>query len=87
MTIGKKVLTLLLTLASTAVSAASFKGIVTDKSNSQPLIGVAVVVDGTTRGTSTDAEGRFELPLEKGRYRIVVSYISYVTQQFDISRP
>lgn len=84
MTIGKKVLTLLLTLAAPFASAASFKGIVTDKTNSQPLIGVAIVVDGTTRGTSTDAEGRFELPLEKGRYRIVVSYISYVTQQLDI---
>ena len=73
-----------MTLAATAVSAASFKGIVVDKSNSQPLIGVAIVVDGTTHGTSTDVDGRFELPLEKGRYRIVVSYISYRTQQLDI---
>lgn len=84
MTIGKTILTLLLTLTATIASAATFKGIVVDKSNSQPLIGVAVVVDGTTRGTSTDADGRFELPLEKGRYRIVVSYISYVTRQIDI---
>ena len=84
MTIGKTILTLLLTLTATITSAATFKGIVVDKSNSQPLIGVAVVVDGTTRGTSTDADGRFELPLEKGRYRIVVSYISYVTRQIDI---
>ena len=73
-----------MTLAATAASAASFKGIVVDKSNSQPLIGVAIVVDGTTHGTSTDVDGRFELPLEKGRYRIVVSYISYRTQQLDI---
>lgn len=84
MTIGKTILSLLLTLTATIASAATFKGIVVDKSNSQPLIGVAVVVDGTTRGTSTDADGRFELPLDKGRYRIVVSYISYVTRQIDI---
>ena len=84
MRIGRQVLTLLMTLAATAASAASFKGIVVDKSNSQPLIGVAIVVDGTTHGTSTDVDGRFELPLEKGRYRIVVSYISYRTQQLDI---
>lgn len=84
MTIGKRFLTLLLTLTTSLASAATFKGVVLDKSNSQPLIGVAVVVDGTTRGTSTDADGRFEMDLEKGRYRIVVSYISYVTRQIDI---
>ena len=67
MRIGSQVLALVMAVAATAASAASFKGIVVDKSNSQPLIGVASVVDGTTHGTSTDVDGRFELPLEKGR--------------------
>lgn len=49
----------LLRAQSPGTSAVS--GVVNDEQN-QPLPGVSVLVKGTTRGTTTDAEGRFELP-------------------------
>ena len=36
-------------------------GTVTDAATAEPLVGVNVVVVGTTRGTATDADGRFEI--------------------------
>ena len=75
--------TLFLWLAGVA-GAAPFRGVVVDKTTQQALIGATVVVEGTTKGTTTDATGSFELNLAPGDYRIVISYISYFTQQLDI---
>lgn len=51
-------------------------GTVTDASNGEPLIGAGVVVEGTTTGTSTDVDGRFELEVETGSTLEFV-YIGY----------
>lgn len=75
--------TLFLWLAGVA-GAVPFRGVVVDKTTQQALIGATVVVEGTTKGTTTDATGSFELNLAPGDYRIVISYISYFTQQLDI---
>lgn len=75
--------TLFLWLAGVA-GAVPFRGIVVDKTTQQPLVGATLIVEGTTKGTTTDTEGRFALELAAGSHRIVVSYISYLTQQLDI---
>lgn len=41
-------------------------GTVTDAANGEPLIGAAVLVEGTTTGTSTDLDGSFELNAPAG---------------------
>ena len=51
------------------------RGMVVDQLG-QPLIGVSVVVKGTTTGISTDAEGRFELNVELSPETVLV--FSYV---------
>ena len=51
-------------------------GTVTDADNGEPLIGAGVVVEGTTTGTSTDLDGRFELEVETGSTLEFV-YIGY----------
>ena len=51
-------------------------GTVTDADNGEPLIGAGVVVEGTTTGTSTDVDGRFELEVEAGSTLEFV-YIGY----------
>ena len=75
--------TLFLWLAGVA-GAVPFRGVVVDKTTQQPLVGATLIVEGTTKGTTTDATGSFELNLAPGDYRIVISYISYFTQQLDI---
>jgi len=75
--------TLFLWLAGVA-GAVPFRGVVVDKTTQQPLVGATLIVEDTTKGTTTDTEGRFALELAAGSHRIVVSYISYLTQQLDI---
>ena len=59
----------------------SIKGNVTDKSNSEILIGTTVQIDGTTVGTTTDVNGNYILPdLKPGRYNLKISYVSYATK-------
>lgn len=55
-------------------------GSVTDKSTQEPLPGVGVVVDGTTKGTVTDIDGNFSFQVSQGQ-TINVSFLGYVTQQ------
>jgi len=51
-------------------------GKVTDASG-EPLIGANVLVEGTARGTITDIEGNFNLPLSGGEQRLVFNYIGF----------
>ncbi len=55
------------------------RGIVIDESTNETLVGVAVIVSGTTSGTSTDLDGAFSLDLEPGTYTLQISYISFQT--------
>lgn len=51
------------------------KGIVVDDNN-EPLIGVNVMVEGTTTGTATDFNGMFELTMESDA-NLIFTYIGY----------
>ncbi|MBO5419355.1 MAG: carboxypeptidase-like regulatory domain-containing protein, partial [Bacteroidales bacterium] len=74
----------LLTLA--AVSQAQvLKGTVSDAATGEVLIGASIQLKGTTSGTITDIDGRFELKdLKEGNHRLVISYIFYRTAEIDV---
>lgn len=55
------------------------RGMVSDVSTKEALIGASVVVKGTTRGAVTDLDGKYQLELPKGNYDIVISYVGYTT--------
>ena len=55
-------------------------GRVTDEAGST-LAGVSVVVKGTTRGTTTDADGRYQVMVENDRATLVFSFVGYVNQE------
>ncbi len=73
--------TLLFILMCTAVRAQSLKvsGIITSKSDGEPVIGASVVEAGTTNGVISDFEGKFTLIVKHGA-NISVSYVGYKTQ-------
>ena len=48
--------------------------------NGEPLIGVSIVVKGTSTGTITDFDGKFSINLPAGSKELVVSYIGYKEQ-------
>lgn len=53
-------------------------GEITDKANNEPLIGATIMILGSTTGTITDFDGKYELKdLEPGTYTIVTSFIGY----------
>jgi TonB-linked SusC/RagA family outer membrane protein len=58
-------------------------GIVTSVTDNEPLIGVSVLVKGTTNGTVTDLDGRYSLSASQGQ-TLVFSYIGYVSQEIKV---
>ena len=73
-------------LTSAAVSQAQvLKGTVSDAATGEVLIGASIQLKGTTSGTITDIDGRFELKdLKEGNHRLVISYIFYRTAEIDV---
>ncbi len=59
-----------------------FSGRVLDENNN-PLPGASVVMKGSSNGVASDFDGNFQIELPDGNEILVVSYISYVTQEFD----
>jgi len=56
-------------------------GKVSDQKTGETLIGVTVKISGSTKGTSTDIEGRYVIgSLTSGKYAIEVSYVGYATK-------
>jgi TonB-linked SusC/RagA family outer membrane protein len=62
----------------------SVTGRVVDE-NGSGLPGVAVILKGTTRGTSTDAEGSYRLNVPDGTGTLVFSFIGYANQEVPIN--
>jgi TonB-dependent starch-binding outer membrane protein SusC len=53
-------------------------GTVTEKSSSQPLPGVNILIKGTAQGTATDFDGNYQITVNNGDV-IVFSYVGYRT--------
>ena len=75
-----------LIIGTASVSAANpVKGTVTDDKTNTTLIGVSVLVEGTTIGTITDVEGHFTINAPSANSVIVFSYIGYTTQKVKLN--
>lgn len=57
----------------------TIQGVVTDNKR-KPLIGVSILVTGTTIGAITDANGRYSITLPDGKRSLQFSAIGYTTQ-------
>lgn len=73
-------LTSVLIFAVSLAQTGTVSGTVSDPANGETLIGVSVLLEGTTTGTVTDFDGNYKLKLPVGEQKIAFSYISYVTQ-------
>lgn len=56
------------------------RGTVFDGGTGETLPGVSILVEGTTIGTITDLDGKFNLQVNPGTCNLTVSYISYETK-------
>lgn len=59
------------------------KGVVVDEAG-EPLIGVSILVKGSTAGAITDLDGNFSLDVSESSKTLIVSYIGYKTQEIAI---
>ncbi|WP_302285832.1 SusC/RagA family TonB-linked outer membrane protein [Bacteroides clarus] len=70
--------------SSNAQHAKKISGVVID-SNGEPIIGAAVLVQGTSVGVATDVDGKFSLDVPSNGKTLVVSYIGYDNQEVPIT--
>ncbi|MDB5018380.1 MAG: hypothetical protein JWQ84_3212 [Mucilaginibacter sp.] len=85
--IRKIYLFLLFILFVSFVSAqtAVIKGKISDGKTSEPLPTAYVLLDGTNKGSSTDAFGNFEISkLEPGKYKIKIKYIGFAEYEKEV---
>ncbi|WP_297088925.1 TonB-dependent receptor [uncultured Draconibacterium sp.] len=76
---------LLIQVVMVTAQTGTIKGTVTDSETSEALIGTTVLIKGTTQGTITDFDGNYLIPnVQPGNYTLVVSFISYDAQEFQI---
>jgi len=59
-------------------------GVVVSSTDNQPLVGVSVLVRGTTNGTITDLDGKYSINVKSG-FTITFSYIGYVSQSLAVA--
>jgi hypothetical protein len=55
----------------------TIRGSVIEDATGEPLMGVTVVIEGTTTGAATDFDGKFEISIAPGTYNLQVSFISF----------
>src|SRR6188508_1107943 len=60
------------------------RGAVRD-ANGLPMAGASVILDGTKKGTVSDASGNYELKVSPGNYTLIVSYVGVVTQRKQVT--
>lgn len=82
-TIGSLLICFLITINAIAQTSV-LRGTVRD-ANGLPMAGASVILDGTKRGTITDASGNYELKVNGGTYTLVVSYVGVVTQRKQVT--
>ncbi|MEC4049165.1 SusC/RagA family TonB-linked outer membrane protein [Flavobacterium sp. SUN046] len=76
-TIYQKLLFLLLLLPASMLAQSTIDGIVMDGKSKQPIPGVNVSVQGSSKGAITDFDGKFKLGGVKNGDKVVFSYVGY----------
>lgn len=55
------------------------RGKIIDDKTGEEMIGVTVLIVGTSTGSATDLDGKFEIKVAPGTYNLKVSYVSYAS--------
>jgi len=62
-------------------------GVVISSTDNKPILGVSVYVDGTTVGTLTDEQGRYNLAVPAGTTEVCFSYMGFEDKVIPLSQP
>ena len=76
------ILFLLLTAFQANAQNGKIAGKVVDKKTGEELIGVTVIIEGSSFGAATDYEGKFTISnVKPGTYNLIASFVSYGKKQ------
>ncbi|MDE5953125.1 MAG: TonB-dependent receptor plug domain-containing protein, partial [Duncaniella sp.] len=75
---------LLAGMATVSAAPLTVSGTVTQASDGEPLIGVSVLIKGTSQGTMTDIDGNYTLKADEGA-TLVFSYVGYTTREIKVT--
>jgi TonB-linked SusC/RagA family outer membrane protein len=78
-------LALLLPLTASAQNVGTIKGVVVDEQE-EPLIGATVKMKGQATGVVTDINGEYTFRPSVSQGTVVVSYVGYASQEYDLAR-
>ena len=78
------ILSLLVLCPARMLGQSTVRGVVLDSLTQEPMVSATVYVSGTTQGTTTDNDGRFELKDVMFPATVVFSYVGYQTQALDL---
>ena len=67
-------------LSSLAMGQRTVKGVITDASSGETLIGANISVAGTNAGAITDIDGTYSINVPAGATQLVISYTGYASQ-------
>ncbi|OGU37063.1 MAG: hypothetical protein A2068_03255 [Ignavibacteria bacterium GWB2_35_6b] len=76
---------LLISFSLAGAQSFTVKGKVTDAQTGKPLSFANMILAGTSKGTSSNIEGEYQIKLEKGRYFFAASYIGFKTDTVEIN--
>ena len=62
----------------------TLSGTISDATTKEPLMSASVVVKGTTKGVSTDIDGKYTIEVSVGQ-TLEVSFMGYITQNVKVS--
>lgn len=80
------VLGIMLGMTQVLAQSRTISGVVTDADDGEPLIGVSVLVKGSTNGAVTDIDGKYSISnVDPSAKTLVVSYVGYATQEVAIT--
>ncbi|HCX23191.1 MAG TPA: TonB-dependent receptor, partial [Cytophagales bacterium] len=69
-------------------SQSAVSGTVMDMESGEPLIGATAMLEGTSKGATTDSNGKFTIQgVEDGSYTLTITYVGYteLTKNFTVS--
>jgi hypothetical protein len=71
-------LSLLVVFTSAMAQTGSINGQITDAATGEAVVGANVIIQGTSVGSTTDIEGKFNIPnVKPGTYTLAISFITY----------
>ena len=70
-------------MATASAQTVNVSGTVTSAADGEPLIGVTIIIKGTSTGTATDIDGNYSIKAEMGQ-TLVFSYVGYTQREIKV---